>query len=102
MTTNTNRPQSATKQWHEDSPHGPRCAQRFHGASECDCGKADALRAQTGAKPHRACLCEAYIDIAHDYETLRTERDALRDLVARLERTIIEENHRARALEGAL
>lgn len=21
--------------------HGPRCAQRFHGAAECDCGKAD-------------------------------------------------------------
>lgn len=25
----------------KDDSHGPRCAQRFHGAAECDCGKAD-------------------------------------------------------------
>jgi len=24
-----------------DESHGPMCAQRFHGAAECDCGKAD-------------------------------------------------------------
>lgn len=32
----------------EPQPHGPRCAQRFHGAAECDCGEADAQDAALG------------------------------------------------------
>jgi hypothetical protein len=49
----------------EDSAHGPRCAQRFIGAAECTCGKADALaeraqrlsRAQTAAAIARVAPC---------------------------------------------
>lgn len=34
----------------EDESHGPACAQRLHGAAECDCGKADATASYAQAQ----------------------------------------------------
>ena len=55
-----------TKQWSEDSPHGPRCAQRFHGANACDCGKAGALNLRPVEIVGEFGCAIAYLSTDHD------------------------------------
>jgi hypothetical protein len=70
----------------DTEPHGPRCAQRFHGAAECDCEVAE------GADTRSQRLTRAFADLLlQQRETfLREQRRMTRDFSAKLDALLME------------